>query len=681
MKEMDETIEETIEETNVVEDAVDNKEIAVDNPVEEAPESVDNTETKEMEIAETEEMVEIAEISVENHEETVDNQLEEVEETVDNPMETDVLSENPVESVEESVESVDNLDETEELEEELGEPKKKSPWKAIVAVILVAILGFVAYSFLGGSAETKSVLYVKDGGLYVANGEGESTLLHETMGEEAGYHYYYAAWGALAPEDGTMGYYLADVDEIGMGTLYMQDLVKSEDGVAIADDVLALAVSDDGDICLYLTLEDESSVSVYVAKDGVSQLLTDKLLMATTAYALSQDGSYAMFQEDDGTVISLHVFDVATGEITTLAEESVMYVIADDGTGYYIGKEDGINVLYAYTAETGATKIAENVYFFDVMSEDGSALYGVLPTEDITYADLILDDVDDLSAFDAERQAQILDMREQMEVAEGFEPVLQNPYIWKNGESIAIDKDIISLAPITGDGNYFFGYAVPEFEKMPLSEIYSLDEAIMMYYTDLNYGEKELFVANDAGDVYTLDMENTLPSAMMISGDGATIGYLLATETGNRLMVETLGVEGSAQEVALDVQIFGFVGENHTLVYYNNYTNGIGDICVYADGTSTVVDSNAMGVSYAVNEENVLYIANPQETGNGELKEFDGTTATLIAEDVFTFQSRDESSTVYMQGYDMASGVGDIYHYFAGETILIAEDATAIYMY
>lgn len=676
MKEME-------EELNIVEETVENTTPEVDNPVEEVAEVVDN---KKVETDEVEEKVENQEISVENNVEPVDNMEETVKSDVDNMEEAAENCENPVEFVEEPVETVDNSDENtgiseNETEEAVEEPKKKAPWKAIVAVLILVVAGIFAYSHFGG-AETKPILYAKDNGLYVADGVAESVLLYDNLGEDAGYHYYYGAWGALSAEESTVGYYLVDVDEMGVGELHVQDLESPKGSTKIADDVFSFNLSADGSVCLYLTMEDEMAVTLHVAKDGVSQVVTDTMLMQEDAYGINVAGTHVVFQEDNGVDISLHVMDVATGEITLLAEQSILFTIPEVGDAmYHIAYENEINVLYEYAYGGAETKIGENVYFFDLMPEDGSALYATLDMEGISYADLIADDVTDLSAFDAERQAIIIALREQMAMAEAAESILQDAFLWKDGVSIPFERQIISLAPLTGEGNFFFGYGVSEFEKLPISEINSLDEAIMMYYSELAYGEKSVFVGNEAGDVYDLETNGEIPTAMMISGDGAKVAYLLATDTGNRLVLETLGLPDSAVEVARDVYNYAFAGEAHTLVYYNNYVDGVGELHSYVGGESVLLDAAVLGVSYAEHDGSVTYLANPDTTGNGDMKVYDGATTTMISENVFSFQCREANSTVYMKNYDLESEVGDIYHYFNGKSLLIAEDATAIFMY
>lgn len=708
MKDMEENID-------IVDEAVEKEATTVDNPVEEVKADVEEVVVATEAV---EEIVDNKEVSVDNTEEVVEIPEENVENPVDNVEQTDVLLENvvnseevAVETVEETVETVDNSEEDAETPEEMEvavcaecgealgaedafcqscgckvetpeEPKKKAPWKAIIAIVILILAGIGAYFYCNQPEETHAILYAKDDALYVADGAAESLLLHEGMGADDGYHYYYGAWGALSAEESSLGYYIANVNEMGIGELYMQDLEKPAGETKIADNVFAFNLSDDGSTCVYIALKNDTNVVLFVAKDGVSQVVTESMLMQETAYKLSADGAYVLYQEDDGVDTSLLVMDVATGEKTVLAEQSIMFAIAEEsGIAYQIAYENELSVLYEYVHGVGETKIAENIYFFDVMADGASILYATLDTEEISCGDLIDDDVTDLSGYDAARQATIASLREQMETAAGVDPILQDVFIWKDGASTPFERQIIALSPLTGEGNFFFGYGVPAFEKMPLSEINSLDEAIMMYYTELAYGEKEVFVANDAGDIYDLETEGAIPTTMLVSGDGTQVAYLLTTDIGNSLVLETLGVADSAVEVAMDVYSFAFSGENHSLVYYKNYVDGVGDLYAYENGASTLLDVSVLGVSYAEDDGAVTYLVNPDETGNGDMKVFDGVAATLVSENVFSFQCRDANSTVYMKDYDLTSGVGDIYHYFNGESLLIVEDATAIFMY
>ena len=96
-------------------------------------------------------------------------------------------------------------------------------------------------------------------------------------------------------------------------------------------------------------------------------------------------------------------------------------------------------------------------------------------------------------------------------------------------------------------------------------------------------------------------------------------------------------------------------------------------------GSETTI-AGACGVQYA--DDAVYYIADTDsKTGNGQLRCWDGTEETLIADSAFAFQYKGNGKLAYISGYDVTEGLGDLGYYDGKEARILDEDITAIFIY
>lgn len=146
-------------------------------------------------------------------------------------------------------------------------------------------------------------------------------------------------------------------------------------------------------------------------------------------------------------------------------------------------------------------KIMDEVTYLEVMP-NGKDVLLMGPTEGlVTYDSIIEDDLEesdallteaDGDAYQAKLQRDAI--RTAMEGGEGFEPVLQKVYMYSNGKLTEVAVGTISAVSVKNDRPYAVCYAAGDMEKMPISQLGSLEDAEQGYYMTLMYTEPKILV-------------------------------------------------------------------------------------------------------------------------------------------------------------------------------------------
>lgn len=268
-----------------------------------------------------------------------------------------------------------------------------------------------------------------------------------------------------------------------------------------------------------------------------------------------------------------------------------------------------------------------------------------------------------------------------MEGGEGFEPVLQKVYMYSNGKLTEVAVGTISAVSVKNDRPYAVCYAAGDMEKMPISQLGSLEDAEQGYYMTLMYTEPKILVVNATGGSWQLEGKNISPANVFLSDDGTMVGYYETdTLTGATMLnIAKLGAEPSF--TMENVEAADFLGTTHDVAYFKDYENGLGTMGVWNGGDPVEVESVG-GVHFAVDQNAVYYINNiDQQNGNGDLHVMANGEDTLIDSGVYSMQYKYNGKLAYLKNYDYTANRGDLYYYDGKESKEIDTGITAIFMY
>ncbi|GEM_PF-331040 len=654
-----------------------------ENIVDESKKDVDAMGTKQ---AASEDKSENVDNSVEIEGKGIENPVETIVETVESLDDEDGNRTNVVD------ETVDNVDKSTDSVENNDLPSKKEGgiwWKVLLGLIIFAgFLGYCWYATGGGLTKSAdiAITYAKDNGLYVFDLKNDAYKVNDTISNGGAYNYYYSAWGASASEDNEDLYYIAGIDAEGIGTLYFKDLKnKDAEPVLISENVNHYISSTDGSQCAYL-VQNNGKADLYVYNKGQSRKVAEDILQQNGSYDLSKDGSYVLFKKGDANQTALYVSAVATEEEPVkLSDKVALSFIADkNDIAYFLEQQGDSYNLYEYTFEKEPTLVAEQVTYVELMPNGQDVLYCAMRTDETPLTQLIEDDVTDLSQYDEKRQAAIEEIRSKMKDEENMEPIFQDCYVLTAGRKIKVHDTVISVASLPGESGFLVGYSMESPAPVKLSETNSFDEAMYTYYANLMYGEKEVFIADKVGNVYTLQEKNVVPTSIQVSDDGKSVAYYVPDETtgANVLKVESLAGKKGVIEIQKQVELMGFLGDSSDLVYFYNYDGGMGSIGVFKGDTPTEIDQNTTGVYFSDDKKEIYYLADPNiTTGNGTLMKYNGKEMKEIDKDVFSFQYKENGKLAYLKNYDFVTGLGDLYYYDGKTTRFVDSGVTAIYMY
>lgn len=630
--------------------------------------------------------------------ENVENSVEKHGEASDIPVETNVETvESTVDAAKNRTgvvdETVDNVDKSllDGENKEVSTQKSSSPWLKILLglIVFVGFLGYCWYATGGGLGKSAdiAITYAKDNGLYVYDLKNEPFKVNDSISNGGSYSYYYSAWGASASEDNEDLYYIAEINDDGVGNLYYKDIKnKDSESVLIAEGVNHYISSKDGSRCAYL-VQNGDKTDLYVYDSGESQKVAEDILQQNGAYDLSKDGSYVLYiKNNNDDKMSLYVSALVEKEESTKLSDAVVlnFIAEKSNIAYYLEQQGDSYQLFAYTLGKEPSLVAQQVTYVELLPNGQDVLFCAMRTDETSFTQLIEDDVTDLSQYDEKRQATIEEIRNKMNDEEGMEPIFQDCYVLTAGGAKKVHDTVISVASLQGDSGFFVGYSMEAPEPMKLSEINSFDEAMYSYYSNLMYGEKQVFIADKSGNVYTLQKKNVNPTSIQVSDDGKTVAYFVPDETtgSNVLVIESLNGKKDAIEVQKDAEAFGFLGDSANLVCFYNYNGGMGSLGLYNADKLTEKDQNATGVYFADDKKEMYYLADPDTTtGNGTFMKFDGKEMKEIDKDVFSFQYKENGKLAYLKNYDFVKGIGDLYYYDGKTTRLVDSGVTAIYMY
>ncbi|MDD4843243.1 MAG: hypothetical protein PHU31_02785 [Anaerotignum sp.] len=660
------------EEQELADASVDKETKSVENNVDEIEQAVDIMEKKQE--------------FVDNNLDNVDNSVEIASEPVDS-YEDEEEDSSPI--VEEPVENVDNSAVEVENKEAVTGKNGGVWWKVILGLVIFAgFLGYCWYATGGGlwKAKDLALAYAKENGLYVYDLKNEPYLVNDTISDGGEYNYYYSAWGATASEDNEDLYYLVGINEDSVGKLYYKNIKnKDAEGVLIAENVIHYITSADGLECVFL-VKNGDNIDLYLYREGQSKLITEGILQQNGAYDLTKDGSYILFRKSNNDQVSLYASVIGEEEPIKLSDSVVLdFITEKTNTTYYLEQQGDSYQLFKYVPGNAPQLVAEQVTYAELMPNGQDVLYCAMRDGKTGFDQVIQDDITDLSAYDEKRQAEIEEMRSKMSEEEGMDPIFQDCYVITSAGTTKVQDTIISAASLEGKSGFTVGYSMEAPEPLKLSEVGSFDEAMYTYYMQLYNNEKQLFIADQGGNVYTLQEKGVVPTSIQVSNDGKMAAYFVQTEENgeNVLMVKKLdGKDDAAVEVQKGVESMGFLGDSEDLVYYFNYSGGLGSVGLFAGNTAQEIDQNVVGLYISEDSQEVLYVANlDTATGNGTLIKFDGKEKQELDQEVFSFQYKENGKLAYLKNYDVNKEIGDLYYYDGKAGRLVDSGVTAIYMY
>ncbi len=607
---------------------------------------------------------------------------------------------------EETVEAETVTEEAETAEEPAAEPVEPAPVQTaapaksgsnIVGIIvgLLVFIGVLAlcWKMVGPVGEVhadKGIAYAKDNNLYIYDLENDTYVAAEGISAGGQYNQYYSAWGTTFNEDGSGLYYSTNVRTDGTFDLYYKGVNADSEGVLVGEAVADYMPTKDGAAAIFVKTTADGAADLYQFVNGTSTLVESNILPESGSYAISNDGSFVMYRKSGDNGTALYAKGTAEGEEAVCIHENAATAMMTSDTGeiYFAGAEGEGYAAFVYAYGTEPVKIMDEVTYLEVMP-NGKDVLLMGPTEGlVTYDSIIEDDLEesdallteaDGDAYQAKLQRDAI--RTAMEGGEGFEPVLQKVYMYSNGKLTEVAAGTISAVSVENDRPYAVCYAAGDMEKMPISQLGSLEDAEQGYYMTLMYTEPKILVVNATGGSWQLEGKNISPANVFLSDDGTMVGYYETdTLTGATMLnIAKLGAEPSF--TMENVEAADFLGTTHDVAYFKDYENGLGTMGVWNGGDPVEVESVG-GVHFAVDQNAVYYINNiDQQNGNGDLHVMANGEDTLIDSGVYSMQYKYNGRLAYLKNYDYTANRGDLYYYDGKESKEIDTGITAIFMY
>ena len=609
-------------------------------------------------------------------------------------------------AAEETVEAETVTEEAETAEEPAAEPvqtaavQTAAPTKSgsnIVGIIvgLLVFIGVLAlcWKMVGPVGEVhadKGIAYAKDNNLYIYDLENDTYVAAEGISAGGQYNQYYSAWGTTFNEDGSGLYYSTNVRTDGTFDLYYKGVNADSEGVLVGETVADYMPTKDGAAAIFVKTTADGAADLYQFVNGTSTLVESNILPESGSYAISNDGSFVMYRKSGDNGTALYAKGTAEGEEAVCIHENAATAMMTSDTDeiYFAGAEGEGYAAFVYAYGTEPVKIMDEVTYLEVMP-NGKDVLLMGPTEGlVTYDSIIEDDLEesdallteaDGDAYQAKLQRDAI--RTAMEGGEGFEPVLQKVYMYSNGKLTEVAAGTISAISVENDRPYAVCYAAGDMEKMPISQLGSLEDAEQGYYMTLMYTEPKILVVNATGGSWQLEGKNISPANVFLSDDGTMVGYYETdTLTGATMLnIAKLGAEPSF--TMENVEAADFLGTTHDVAYFKDYENGLGTMGVWNGGDPVEVESVG-GVHFAVDQNAVYYINNiDQQNGNGDLHVMANGEDTLIDSGVYSMQYKYNGKLAYLKNYDYTANRGDLYYYDGKESKEIDTGITAIFMY
>ena len=607
---------------------------------------------------------------------------------------------------EETVEAETVTEEAETAEEPAAEPVEPAPVQTaapaksgsnIVGIIvgLLVFIGVLAlcWKMVGPVGEVhadKGIAYAKDNNLYIYDLENDTYVAAEGISAGGQYNQYYSAWGTTFNEDGSGLYYSTNVRTDGTFDLYYKGVNADSEGVLVGEAVADYMPTKDGAAAIFVKTTADGAADLYQFVNGTSTLVESNILPESGSYAISNDGSFVMYRKSGDNGTALYAKGTAEGEEAVCIHENAATAMMTSDTGeiYFAGAEGEGYAAFVYAYGTEPVKIMDEVTYLEVMP-NGKDVLLMGPTEGlVTYDSIIEDDLEesdallteaDGDAYQAKLQRDAI--RTAMEGGEGFEPVLQKVYMYSNGKLTEVAAGTISAVSVENDRPYAVCYAAGDMEKMPISQLGSLEDAEQGYYMTLMYTEPKILVVNATGGSWQLEGRNISPANVFLSDDGTMVGYYETdTLTGATMLnIAKLGAEPSF--TMENVEAADFLGTTHDVAYFKDYENGLGTMGVWNGGDPVEVESVG-GVHFAVDQNAVYYINNiDQQNGNGDLHVMANGEDTLVDSGVYSMQYKYNGRLAYLKNYDYTANRGDLYYYDGNESKEIDTGITAIFMY
>lgn len=604
-------------------------------------------------------------------------------------------------AAEETVEAETVTEEAETAEEPAAEPvQTAAPAKSgsnIVGIIvgLLVFIGVLAlcWKMVGPVGEVhadKGIAYAKDNNLYIYDLENDTYVAAEGISAGGQYNQYYSAWGTTFNEDGSGLYYSTNVRTDGTFDLYYKGVNADSEGVLVGEAVADYMPTKDGAAAIFVKTTADGAADLYQFVNGTSTLVESNILPESGSYAISNDGSFVMYRKNGDNGTALYAKGTDEGEEAVCIHENAATAMMTSDTDeiYFAGAEGEGYAAFVYAYGTEPVKIMDEVTYLEVMP-NGKDVLLMGPTEGlVTYDSIIEDDLEesdallteaDGDAYQAKLQRDAI--RTAMEGGEGFEPVLQKVYMYSNGKLTEVAAGTISAVSVKNDRPYAVCYAAGDMEKMPISQLGSLEDAEQGYYMTLMYTEPKILVVNATGGSWQLEGKNISPANVFLSDDGTMVGYYETdTLTGATMLnIAKLGAEPSF--TMENVEAADFLGTTHDVAYFKDYENGLGTMGVWNGGDPVEVESVG-GVHFAVDQNAVYYINNiDQQNGNGDLHVIANGEDTLIDSGVYSMQYKYNGKLAYLKNYDYTANRGDLYYYDGKESKEIDTGITAIFMY
>lgn len=506
-------------------------------------------------------------------------------------------------------------------------PKSKKKLFAILAgVAAVAVIVILAFVLFGGKGNTTlPTLYVKDKDMFIA-GKGDPWQVTDDLGRTS------AGGAMLAPNGKTLFY--SDKLDNGDSPIYFRDITSEKSEATKLDTNIE-----------NLIISKNSKLVVYLTEDGTLYRhdLTEKEKIASdvaSICAITEDCKKVIYktEADEGEKPDLYIYK--NGEKEKLASEISSFEYADEKCSVIYYTSD--DVLYKLEVGGEKEKIDDEVSYVVRVYESGQMYYYKSEKKEVKEGDFkyetevytlfyhdgneptaLAEDLDSQYGYRTASEEPILIYSETIPAKEeGKDPTITT--------YIAVEGEVSELAFEGKATNY--------------SNCRITKDGKTVYYTD-NYAEK-----SKTYELYKVDISSGAPgTAELYDSD----------------------IAAEADEYSANAIMYLY---EDTVIYGKEYKDGAYDL--YID--QELVEYDVSDFTYYTDDETIIYETDyNSKEGTSTLNVWVKGKKTKVAEDVDDYYYCNNGKLLYLADCN-DKGKGDLYEYRKGKSEKIDEDVTAI---
>lgn len=577
--------------------------------------------------------------------------------------------------------------------------------------ILTSLLLITSITGCSNSSDSSvNAIYSKDNKLVISNGK-DKRILSDKMSDGGNFNYYYVGWGVEYNNDKTGIYFQSDVAENGNFILNFQDL-NTNKKVKISENVYSFKSSSTPSVA-YVKDAKDSVGTLCLYKDGKENIIDDGILVSEAVYEISCDGNYIAYLKNENQKECLYLYDFNKNSSIKLGEDIAQFILPQSGDSvFYVEKDkeniDDYNIIKK--SFSGESKLlAKRATALLPIENKKDIIFMTNNGEEIGYSEILDDDLyekdkkitepksenyteKNVANYETDRleyENKIIrdNLRKEIE-GKSFYDYKDDVYVYRNGEAILIEEDVIEAKALNNDGSIMLYSKLEEFqfEKLKISEFSDIDSLMEEFYNKLNSEKKDVYVSIEGSEPHKIPIDNVSIYDFQISKDNKMITFFAnsSLDTGSSelyyITIDDSGKLSSPEKIADNVYSVQMSPIDNTIAYMTDYDGVSGTLNVFNNGKIHEVSSTANNYRFGIDESTIYYTDEfNEESLRAVLHEYKDGKSRQIDENVFIIDCKGKGGVVYFKDFDLDNNYGDVYIYNGKKSILIDKQVSCMF--